>query len=123
MRNFNINLLAATQSVIGKQQYQFKKWLGKTTNAAGFKIDSYAEPVNRSGSVQPVSRSKYEHLGLDFSKIYIKIFDVDLIDVLNRTENADQIIWQGGVYKAMPNMDWSKSGSWNSVLCVRVADA
>jgi len=123
MNNFNINLLAATQSVIGKQQYQIKKWLGKTTNEAGFKIDSYAEPEDRSGSVQPVSRSKYEHLGLDFSKLYIKIFDVELIDVLSRTENADQIIWKDGVYKAMPNMDWSNSGSWNSVLCVRVSDA
>lgn len=123
MNNFNINLLAATQSVIGRQKYQLKKWLGKTTNAAGFEIDEYAEPVDRSGSVQPVSRSKYEHMGLDFSKLYIKIFDVQLIDVLNRTENADQIIWQGGIYKAMPNMDWSKSGTWNSVLCVRVKDA
>ncbi len=123
MKNFNINILAATQSVIGKQQYQIKKWLGKTTNAAGFEIDEYAEPANRIASVQPVGRSKYEYMGLDFSKLYIKIFDVQLIDVLNRTENADQIIWQGGIYKAMPDMDWSKSGSWNSVLCVRVKDA
>ncbi len=123
MNNFNINILGAAQSVIGKQTYQIKKWLGKTTNAAGVDVDEYAEPADRSGSVQPVSRSKYEHMGLDFSKIYIKIFDVDLIDVLSRTENADQIIWQGGIYKAMPNMDWSKSGSWNSVLCVRVKDA
>lgn len=123
MNNFGINLLGTVQTVIGKQEYQLKKWLGKTTNAAGFEIDEYAEPADRSGSVQPVSRSKYENMGLDFSKLYIKIFDVQLIDVLNRTENADQIIWQGGIYKAMPNMDWSKSGSWNSVLCVRVSDA
>lgn len=123
MNNFGFNLLATAQTVIGKQPYQIKKWLGKTTNAAGFEIDEYAEPADRSGSVQPISRSKYQYLGLDFTKIYIQIFDVDLIDVLSRTENADQIICDGAIYKAMPNFDWGKSGGWNSVLCVRVDNA
>lgn len=123
MNNFSFNLLATAQTVIGKQSYQLKKWLGKVTNDAGFEVDSYAEPVDRSGSVQPVQRSKFQYLGLDFSKIYIQIFDTELIDVLSRTENADQIIWEGGIYKAMPNFDWKKTGDWNSVLCVRISDA
>lgn len=123
MNNFGFNLLATAQTVIGKQVYQIKKWTGKITNDAGYDVDSYAEPVDRSGGVQPIARSKYQNLGLDFSKIYIQIFDVELIDVLSRTENADQIIWEGAIYKAMPNLDWSKSGGWNSVLCVRISNA
>ena len=121
--NFNFNLLSAAQLVIRTQDYQILKWLSKSTNEIGFDIDVYDTPVNRSASVQPVPRSKFSNLGLDFSKIYIVIYDVGLINVLNRSENADQIIYGGGIYKANPDLDWSKSGGWNSVLCVRIADA
>lgn len=123
MSNFGFNLLATAQTVIGKQDYQIIKWLSKTTNAIGLDVDVYGPPENRTGSVQPVSRNNYQNLGLDFSKIYIQIWDVDLIDVLNRSENADQIIFNGGKYKALPDVDWSASGDWNSVLCVRISDA
>lgn len=121
--NFGFNLLAATQSVIGKQDYQIVKWLSKTENEIGNDVDVYAEPEDRAGSVQPVARNKYQNLGLDFSKIYIQVWDVELIDVLSRSENADQIIFNGGKYKALPDLDWSNSGGWNSVLCVRIGNA
>lgn len=122
MNNFGFNLLASAQTVIGKQEYQVKKWLSKSTNSAGYDVDVYDIPDCRTGSVQPVSRSKYQYLGLEFSKLYIQIFDVELIDVLSRDANADQIIYEGSIYKALPNFDWKKSGGWNSVLCVRVGD-
>lgn len=121
--NFGINLLSLTQSVIGKQEYQLKKWLSKTENEIGFDVDVYAGPENRSGSVQPVDRKNYQNLGLDFSKLYIQIWDVELIDVLSRSENADQIIFDGSLFKALPNFNWKASGNWNSVLCVRIGDA
>lgn len=123
MNNFGFNLLATAQTVIGKQDYQIVKWLSKTENEIGFDVDVYDVPEDRTGSVQPVARNKYQNLGLDFSKIYIQIWDVKLIDVLSRSENADQIIFNGGIYKALPDLDWSNSGNWNSVLCVRVSDA
>lgn len=123
MNNFGFNLLATAQTVIGKQDYQIVKWLSKTENEIGFDVDVYDVPEDRAGSVQPVARNKYQNLGLDFSKIYIQIWDVELIDVLSRSENADQIIFNGGIYKALPDLDWSSYGNWNSVLCVRVSDA
>lgn len=123
MNNFVFNLLATAQAVIGKQNYQIVKWLSKNENEIGFDVDVYDIPQNRKGSVQPVSRNKYQNLGLDFSKMYIRIWDVELINVLSRSENADKIIFNGGIYKALPDLDWSNSGDWNSVLCVRVSDA
>ncbi len=122
MNNFGFNLLSSAQTVIGNQEYVIKKWLGKETNSAGYDIDSYSKPEYRTGSVQPVGRSRYQHLGLDFSKLYIQIFDVDLIDVLSREENSDQIVFKGSIYKALPNFDWTNSGDWNSVLCVRIGN-
>ena len=123
MNNFGFNLLSTVQTVIGKQDYQIRKWVEKVTNAAGYDVDVYEEPETRSGSIQPIARGSFQNLGLDFSKNYIQIFDVELIDVLSRSENADQIIWQDSVYKAEGNFDWQNSGNWNSVLCVRVSDA
>lgn len=123
MNNFGFNLLATAQTVIGKQDYQIVKWLSKEENEIGLDVDTYAAPENRTASVQPVARSNYQNLGLDFSKIYIQIWDVELIDVLSRSENADQIIFNGGKYKALPDVDWSASGDWNSVLCVRIGNA
>lgn len=123
MNNFGFNLLATAQTVIGKQDYQIVKWLSKTENEIGLDVDVYDVPEDRPGSVQPVARSNYQNLGLDFSKIYIQIWDVELIDVLSRSENADQIIFNGGKYKALPDLDWSSSGDWNSVLCVRISNA
>lgn len=123
MRNFPFNLLAATQSVIGKQSYQIKRWLSKSKNSIGYWVDVYSAPEEMLGSVQPVSRNTFSNLGLDFSKIYIQVLDVKLIDVLSRSENADQIIFNGGLYKALPGDDWQIQGGWNSVLCVRVSDA
>jgi len=122
VNNFGFNLLATTQTVIGKQNYQIKKWLSKSENDIGFDIDVYDIAEERTGSVQPVKRSVYNNLGLDFSKIYIQIWDVNLIDVLNRSDNADQIMFNGGIYKALPDDNWV-SGSWNSVICVRIGDA
>ncbi len=123
MNNFGFNLLATSQTVIGKQSYQIVKWLSKTKNEIGLYVDNYDVSDGRTASVQPVARSNYQNLGLDFSKIYIQIWDVELIDVLSRSENADQIIFNGGKYKALPDVDWSSSGDWNSVLCVRIDDA
>ena len=121
--NFGFNLLATAQSVIGRQEYQFIKWLGKTTNALGHDIDEYAETENRLGSVQPIARSKYQKLGLDFSGVYIEIWDVELINLLSRENNSDQVIFNGSTFKAQTGTDWSNSGSWNSVILVRVSNA
>lgn len=123
MRNFGFNLLATAQTVIGKQNYQVLRWLSRDVNEIGLEVDVYDTPIIRTGSVQPVSRSAYTNKGLDFSKLYIQILDTELIDVLSRTENADQIIFDGAKYKALPDLDWSVQGGWNAVICVRVGDA
>ena len=123
MRNFGINLLTTAQTVIGKQDYQVKKWAGRARNANGYEIDTYDAPVDRSGSVQPVKRDQYQKMGLDYSKIYIQIWDEDLIELLDREQNADQIIFDGWAYTAMPDHDWNVSGGWNSVLAVRIKRA
>lgn len=120
MRNFPINLLRTAQTVIGKQTYQLRKYNTRITNSAGYRVSEFDEPVDMSGSVQRVNLTQYKSNDLDFSKIYIRIFDINLIEALDRETNADQIIWDGYLWHVMPESNWIQQGGWNSVLAVRL---
>ena len=120
MRNFPINLLSATQTVIGKQDYQMRKYLSRARNAAGYWVSTFDTPIDMSGSVQPVKATQYQAMGLDFKKAYIKIYDINLIEALSRDSNADQVIYDGYLWHVAEDTSWFLSGGWNYVLCVRL---
>ena len=120
MRNFSINLLGTVQTVIGMQEYQLRKYASRSRNAVGYWVSSFETPVNMSGSVQPVRSTQYESMGLDFKKAYLKIYDVKLIEAMDRESNADQIIWDGFIWHVAEDTSWFLSGGWNYVLCVRL---
>ena len=122
MRNFNINLLGAVQSVIKKQDYQIIRYLGRTRNAAGWQVSEFSEPEPMSGSVQPINQSMYKDLGLDFKKTYIKIYDTELINTMSRNTNGDQLIWDGYLWSVPSDTGWSIQGGWNYVLCVKLEE-
>lgn len=120
MSNLGFNILGSVQGVIGKQSYQLEKWLSRARNDSGFEVDTYDDPVDRQGGVYPVSRERMNLMGLDMEKIYIQIFDVDLIALLDREKNADRIIYLGYYWHPMPSAnDFVDSGGWNQVLAVR----
>ena len=120
MRNFPINLLATTQAVIGKQDYQLRQYASRAKNTAGYFVSVFGVPINMAGSVQPVKASQYKSMGLDFKKAYIKIYDVNLINSLSRETNADQIIYDGYLWNVAEDTAWFLSGGWNFVMCVRL---
>ena len=120
MRNFPINLLATAQTVIGKQDYQLRKYESRTRNAAGYFVSSFSALINMAGSVQPVKAAQYKSMGLDFKKAYIKIYDTNLINTLSRDTNADQVIYDGYLWHVAEDTAWFLSGGWNFVMCVRL---
>ena len=120
MRNFPINLLATAQTVIGKQDYQLRKYESRTRNAAGYFVSSFSALINMAGSVQPVKAAQYKSMGLDFKKAYIKIYDTNLINTLSRDTNADQVIYDGYLWHVAEDTAWFLSGGWNYVMCVRL---
>ena len=120
MSNLGFNILSVTQSVIGRQSYQFEKWLSRSRNDQGYEVDVYAPEVERQGGIYPVSRDRMQSQGLDMEKIYIQIFDTELIGLLGRAQNADRIIYSGYYWHPMPSSnDFVDSGGWNQVLAVR----
>lgn len=120
MRNFPINLLATAQTVIGKQEYLLRTYIGRTKNAAGYQVSEFGFPCKMSGSVQPVKATQYQSMGLDFKKAYIKIYDVNLIEAMQRNSNADQVIYDGYLWQVAEDTSWFLSGGWNYVMCVRL---
>ena len=120
MKNFPINLLATTQTVIGKQDYLFRKYLGRVRNDAGYYVSSFDEPTPRSASVQPIRATQYQSMGLDLKKAYIKIYDTSLIETMTRDSNADQVIYDGYVWQVAEDTAWFLSGGWNYVMCVKL---
>lgn len=120
MRNFPINLLATTQTVIGKQDYFIRQYEGRTRNEAGYYVNEFSLPEPMSGSVQPVKATQYKSMGLDFKKAYIKIYDVNLIKAMSRDTNADQVIYDGYLWQVAEDTPWFLSGGWNYVMCVRL---
>lgn len=95
MQNFGFNTLGLVQSVIGKQAYQLEAWEGRSENVNGYEVDVYSDAVTRHASVQPIDREQMQIMGLDLDKVYIEIFDQELVGLLSRSQNPDRIIWQG----------------------------
>tara|TARA_R110000772_G_scaffold207715_1_gene318227 strand:+ start:499 stop:876 length:378 start_codon:yes stop_codon:yes gene_type:complete len=120
MRNFPINLLATTQTVIGKQDYQLRQYVSRARNTAGYFVSSFSTPINMAGSVQPVKATQYKSMGLDFKKAYIKIYDTNLINALSRDTNADQVIYDGYLWQVAEDTAWFLAGGWTFVMCVRL---
>lgn len=118
--NFGFNLLATAQTCIMPQEYQIQKWIGRTRNEGGYWIDDYDQPSTRKAGVYPLSNKQVMERGLDVAKRYIQIFDVQLVEMLDREKNADRIIYNGYYWQVQPSdNDWNESGGWNQVIAVR----
>lgn len=119
-RNFPFNVAAMVQSVIGQQEYTYEPWLGRTRNSRGVYVDSYGSPESRMASIQPVSSVNANKMGLSLDTYYIKIIDVNLVNLLTRTENAGRISYNGYYWiPQTPSQDWQDAGGWNEVVCSR----
>ena len=121
--NFGFNLLATVQTAIGNQDFTLERWLTAGVNEIGLDVNFYGPEIPMKGNIQPVDRSVYQSQGLDFTKTYIDIFCVELIEVLSREQNPDRITWQGLKYTPLPLSEWKEADSWNVVRCVRIEDA
>ena len=117
------NLLAQAMTLIGAQTVGYRRWLSRSTNAAGVLISTYASPCPKRGSFQPVARDKYQQSGLDYSKAYALWYDPSAgVKTVDRDRGADRINFGGEVWEAVNNNDWSNVDGWQGVLFVKVGN-
>lgn len=115
------NLLNLALSVQPKQTVQYFAYGGSVLQPDGRKVSSFAAPVNLVGSFQPVPRSAYQAMGLDFSREFVSFFASSAIAVLQRDIAGDEFVFAGSRYHVMSNTEWFNVNGWNANLAVKIS--
>lgn len=118
-----MNLLALASTVIRPQAVQYFRWTGKTTNDIGFEVPTFAAGVTVYGSFQPVSRDKFETLGLDFSKEYATFYATGVFRPVMRATQPDQFAFNSKRWEVRDLVDWFAQDGWQAVLLENVGPA
>lgn len=117
------NLLQTALGMIGNQTVAYRAFAGKSTNAAGVVVSTWADPVPLVGSVQAVPNVLLQQLGLDWSKDYVTFYCSREFSDPSRDRTGDRFDYGGAVYEVQSPTPWNAQDGWSSVLCVRVANA
>lgn len=118
------NLLGIALGAIRPQRVAYMAWTGKATNAVGKDVPTYAPRRDVWGSFQPVSRDKFEALGLDLSKSYATFYATGAYRPVMRDGQPDRFAFGGRLYEVQGLVDWFAQDGWQAVLMVDIgADA
>lgn len=99
-------------------EFRFRSMQGEEVNEIGVPVPSYGEWNLCRGSVQPVPRSRYEALGLDWSKNYINAWGSVVMATVTETNQPDQILWRGKLWNVTTITEWNPQDGWMNVTAV-----
>jgi hypothetical protein len=110
--------------LIAPQTIDYYASTGRVTNSIGLDVPSFADPVTLANvSVQPVDKTKYEALGLDFGKNYVTLYiQQGVISIQRGEEGGDEFIYDGVRYHLTGNTNWKPQDGWNGAICVAITD-
>lgn len=114
----NLQALAAT--VIPQQTVQLRKFTGNVTNEAGYDVPSYADPVDITGSFQPMAAQDAAKLGLDFRQVHATFYTSAAIALAGQGTQPDRIEYGGKLYDAIGVTDWVSQDGWALFVLVAV---
>ena len=114
------NILNMATRVIAQQTFYYSMFMSRAVNSLGYDIAQYAPAVTVKGIVQPIPRTLYQNMGLDFQKNFYNFFlPQDIIDIA-RDVSGDQFTFNGGTYQCLSKTNWSAIDGWVQVLTVEV---
>lgn len=114
------NILSMALSVIARQSFTYKAYISRQTLAQGYDVTTYADPVDLTGSVQPVPRELFDQMGLDLQGDYIKVFLEKRVLVVERDVSGDEVIYNGDTYQVLSSTPWYAADGWMELLCAKV---
>lgn len=114
------NILNLALTVIARQEFTYFAFVSRVLGPSGKYIPLYAAGVTAMGSVQPVPRNVYFHMGLDFQKSYFNFFVPQSVLDVSRDVSSDQFFFNGKNYQCLSNTPWYGIDGWNQVLCIEV---
>ena len=115
------NLLRQALRVIGRQPAQWYYVTGRTNNAIGLLVTTFADPVTVYGSFQPIPRILFQQMGLDLNKDYVTFYVLNLVQDIARDKAPDEFVFMGSRYRVMSASDWNLVDGWNNPLAVRIS--
>lgn len=113
------NLLELALSVLPAVNFYYRHYAGEQRNELGVKIPTYGEWLACRGMVQPVQRSKYEDLGLDFAKNYVNVWGTLNLKTVGLQNQPDQILWNGCIWTITAVNEWAQYNNWVNVTAVQ----
>lgn len=114
------NIFSMAASIISMQQVLYYRFLSRVTNSIGLDESDYDSPVIVSGSLQPIPRSRYEQLGLDFNRNYMTFYASKNIQDLGRDVSGDKLIYNGKVFDCLSSNDWFGIDGWLAITIIEV---
>lgn len=114
------NLLTQALQLITSQSISYYAYLSRSKTATGTFVPVYARAVVIKGSIQPVSRSLMQILGLDMQRNYVNIFVRNAVIDIKRDVSSDKFMFAGTTYQALSITKWISVDSWNQVLAIEV---
>ena len=112
------NILKMAFHIIAKEHIQYYQFVDRKLNNVGQYLTEFAPAVCIKGSFQPVPRSLYETLGLDFQKEYFNFYTSKDLFGTERDVTGDQIWFQGQRFQCESTTAWHGIDGWVAVLCV-----
>jgi hypothetical protein len=117
------NLLSIALTVIAPQSIALSRATGRTKNAVGDWVTTYAAQVPVEGSWQPIDQTKYEALGLDLSKKYFMFYTTEHITAIERNGSPDLCERNGRKYSTVSDLPWLDVDGWQSAMFVDIGAA
>ena len=112
--------MRATAPLGCNQPFALYKYAGTVIDEMGRDVPQYAEPVQYTGSIQPVSSKMYQQLGLDLSKNYKTLYCSSLIEGLAENAQPDRIVYNGKTYDTVENQVWYETNGWTKAIVCEV---
>lgn len=114
------NILKQALTLIAAQSIVYLAYVSRSLNEVGLLVPIYADPVTIRGSLQPVSQSLMQTLGLDMQRRYVKIFVPNSVVDITRDVSSDKFQFAGVIYQATSITQWIADDGWNEVMAVAV---
>jgi len=115
------NLLKKAFKIIDKDTFIYRQFKKRETNSIGIDVPEFEDDVPLKGSIQTVPRRLYQQHGLDWKKNYITIYSSDVIEGVNRDTSGDRVLFNGKLFQALEENNWTPIDGWNGVICVEVS--
>lgn len=112
------NLQALASAVIPQQVVLHHRYAGNVTNNMGYKVPIYDDPVEITGSFQPMTAQDAAKLGLSFRQVNATLYTSAPIALAGEGTQPDRIEYGGKLYDVIGITDFKAQDGWSQYVLV-----